>query len=111
MFLIDSESEQEGGLLRSGRRFRSRKTKMTMTRRGSCSTTRVEDYELMSHFDEGSCDEEEEYQPISEREEEALDPKYKYGTPTTLRTSLDVRSRNSSPNGFVNQSNNSGGNN
>ena len=35
--------------------------------RGSCSTEREEEgYEFASYLDEGSCDEEEEYQPISE---------------------------------------------
>ena len=30
-----------------------------------------EGYELASYFDKGSCDEEEEYQPISEGDEES----------------------------------------
>ena len=69
--------------------------------------SRGEDYELMSHFDEGSCDKEEEYQSISEedKEIEAPDPNHQYDTPTTLCISLEVRSRNSSPSGFVNTSN------
>ena len=65
----------------------------------------------MSHFEGGSCDEEEEYQTIPEREEEeARDPKYEYETPTTLRTSPEVRSKNSSSSGFVNTSNTNFGN-
>ena len=50
--------------------------------------------------------------PLYEREEDekSPDPKYKFDTHTTLRTSSEVRSRNSSPSGFVNKSNNSGGN-
>ena len=69
---------------------------------------------MASLFDEGSCDEEEEYQPISKREEEqeqAIDPEYEYDTPTTLPTSPKVRDRNSSSSGFFNQSNSSGENN
>ena len=51
-----------------------------MIRRGSCSTTRGEDYELMLQFDGGSYDKEEGYQPIpewEEEEEEAPDLEYK----------------------------------
>ena len=70
MFPSDNRIELEGGNLRSGRRFQLGKKRRTMTRRGSCSMTRGEDYELTSHFDEGSRDVEEEYQLISEREEE-----------------------------------------
>ena len=70
MFPVDRRTKLEGGYLRSGRIFRLRKRRKNMTRRGSCSTTRGEDYKSTLHFDEGSCDEEEEYQPISEREEE-----------------------------------------
>ena len=35
---------------------------------------------------------------------------YEYTIPSTPRTSLEVRSRNSSPSGFVNQGNNNSGN-
>ena len=71
-----------------------------------------EDYDLVSHFNEGSYDEEEEYQPIpkNEEEEEAPSSKCGYTIPTTPRTFPEVRSRNSSPSGFVNKSNNSHGN-
>ena len=68
MFPVDNGTELEGGHLRSGRRFRLRKRRKIVTRRGSCSTTRGEDYELALHLAKGSYDEEEEYQPISERE-------------------------------------------
>ena len=76
MFPGDNENELEGGCLRSGRRFWSRQ-RATTTRRGSCRTTRGEDYELVLHFDEGSCDE-EEYNPIFEKQdkEEAPYPEY-----------------------------------
>ena len=66
MFSGNSETELEGGILRSGRIFRSGKRRRTATRRGSCSVTGGEDYELASHLDEGSCDEEEECQLIYE---------------------------------------------
>ena len=74
--------------------------------------TRGEDYESESHFNIGSCGKEEEYQPIpkKEEEEETPYPEYEYTTHTTPRTSLELRSRNSSPSGFVNQSNNGHGN-
>ena len=61
MFFVDSENEQEGTPLRSGRIFRSRKRRKIVTRRGSCTKARGEYYEITSHLDEGSCDEEEEY--------------------------------------------------
>ena len=89
MFLDNNEIELEGGCLRSRKIFWSGKRRRTATRRGSCSTTGGEDYPLASHFDEGSCDKEEEYQPIFEKEEEeeVLYPGYGYDIPTTLRTS------------------------
>ena len=62
----DNGMALEGGRLRSGRIFRSGKRR-TITR-GSCNTTRQEDYELNSHFDEVSCDKEYAYKSISERE-------------------------------------------
>ena len=83
-----------------------------MTRRGSCSMTGGEDYDLASHFDKGSCEEEDEYHPIpkNEEEEEAPDLEYEYAIPTIPRTSPEVRSRNSSPSRFVNTSNTNCGN-
>ena len=74
MFPRDSGTALEGGRLRSGRQYRSRKRRRTVTRRGSCSTTRGEYYELTSHFDKGPCDKEEEYHHILEREEEEEEP-------------------------------------
>ena len=73
---LDVETKQEGGRLRSGRRFQSGKRRRTTTRRGSCIMIRGEEYKLALHFDEGSCDEEKEYHPIpeTEEEEEAPDP-------------------------------------
>ena len=65
---------------------------------------------MTSHFDEGSYDEEEEYYPISEREEEAPDPEYEYGTLMNPLIYLEVRFRNSSPSRFVNTTNNNSGN-
>ena len=62
----------------------------------------------MSQIDEGSCDEEEKYQPIFEEEEELEDsvenprPKHEYNTPTMPHTSPEVRSRNLSPSRPVN---------
>ena len=112
MFPGDNGTELEGGRLRSGRRFWLGNTRRTVTKRRSCNRTGGDDYDLTSHLEGGSCNEEEEYLPLYEREEDekSPDPKYEYDTHTTLRTSSEVRSRNSSPSGFVNQSNNSGGN-
>ena len=72
MFLGDSETEVESGCLTSKRKFISRKGRNTLLGRGCCNTTREkEEYELASYLDEGSCDEEEGYQSISERDEES----------------------------------------
>ena len=64
MFLGSTKPELEAGFLRSGRRFRFRKRRKT-----SPSLFRECDYKVESWLDEGSCDKEEEYQPISEVEE------------------------------------------
>ena len=111
MFPRDSGTELESGCLRSGRRFRSRKRRKTLLGRGSCSTTREEEgYELPSHLDEGSYNREEEYQLISEGDEEseeltkAPDPGHGYNSPMTPRTSLEVRSRDLYPSAFINTS-------
>ena len=64
-----------------------------MIRRGICSTNKGYDYELASHFDEGSCSEDEVYQLLSKIEEEkstTLDLEYDYGTPTTLGPSPEI---------------------
>ena len=83
-----------------------------MTKRESYSTTEREEYDLVSHFDEGSCDEEEEEHPISEKEyeEEVNDLEYKYAIPMNPHTYPEVRSKNSSPSCFVNKGNNNSGN-
>ena len=70
MFPGDNKIELETGCLGSRRIFRLGKRRKTLLGRGSCSTTREEDYKLTSHIDEGSCDEEEEYQPIPKIEEQ-----------------------------------------
>ena len=59
MFPGDSGTEVEVGCLRG------RKRRKTITIRGSYSATIEENYELMLYLDEGSCNEELEYQPIS----------------------------------------------
>ena len=110
MFHGDSRTELEIGCLGSGRIFRSGKRRKTVMGRGSCSATRGVYYDLVSHVDEGSCDKEEEYQLIFEEEEESEElaetpnPKHKYDTSTTLRTSPKVRSIKSSPSSVVNTS-------
>ena len=66
MFSGNSEIELESGRLRSGKQFRPGKRKRMVTRRGSCSATGGEDYELGLHLNGGSCNQEEEYQIIFE---------------------------------------------
>ena len=61
MFPSDSETELEGGCLRSGRIFWLGKRIRMTTRRGSYSMIGREDYKLVSHFDVHSCDEKEEH--------------------------------------------------
>ena len=77
--------------------------------------TKRRDYKLASHFNKGSCDEEEEYQLISEKEdeEEAPNPYQQYDIPATPHTSPgpEVISRNTSPIGFFDHNNNNSGNN
>ena len=71
MFPGYSGTKLYSGFLRSGRRFRYGKQRKTMLGRGSCSTNREEEgYDLASYLDEGYCDEQEEYQSISEGYEE-----------------------------------------
>ena len=71
MFASHRGPDIEIGYLRSGGILWSGKRRRTASRRGSWNMTRGEEYDLMSHFYEGSCKEEEEYQLISEEEEEA----------------------------------------
>ena len=72
MFLGDSGTEVEPVFLISRRRFISNKRRKTLSERGTCSTDREEEgYEFASYLDEGSCDEEEEYQLIYEGDKES----------------------------------------
>ena len=70
MFPIDSGIDLEGGNLRSERIFCLRKRRKIVTRGRSCSMARGEDYKITSNLKEGYFDKKEEYQLISEREEE-----------------------------------------
>ena len=69
MFPGDSGTKLESVFLRGGRIFRYKKKRKTLFGRGSCCTDREEDgYELASYMDEDSCEEEEDYGPMSEGE-------------------------------------------
>ena len=107
MFPINSENEKEGGLLRSGRKFRLRKRRRTATRIGICGMNERRDYELAPHLNRESWIEEEEYRIISEEKEEAPNLKQYYDIPTTLRASLTykVRPKSVSKCDFSNHSN------
>ena len=71
MFPGDSGTKLESVFLRSGRIFRYEKRRKTLFGRGSCCTDREEDgYELASYMDEDSCEEEEEYEPMSKGEKD-----------------------------------------
>ena len=61
MFLADSETDEEGGHLRSVRRLWLGKRRRIAIGRESCSATGRGDYELVPQIDGESCDEEEEY--------------------------------------------------
>ena len=83
MFPREGGTELESGFLRSRRRFRFGKRQKTMFERGSCSIGHEEEgYEFTSYLDEGSFDEEEVYQLISEENKEseestkALEPEH-----------------------------------
>ena len=110
MFPIDSVTDLESRLLRSEKRFRSDKRRKNLLGRGSYITNKEEGYEIASYLDEGSCDEEEEYQPIFEGDEhseystEATEWEHGYKLPTTLHISLEVRSIDLSPSTSVNTS-------
>ena len=58
MFPRDRGTKLDAGYLRSKRWFRSWKRRKNLLGRGSCGTSKEEDYQLTSHVDEGSCDEE-----------------------------------------------------
>ena len=69
MFPGSSEDELGTGFLRSGRRFQSGKRRKVIGGRRAYSFPREGEYGCESYLDEGSCDEEEEYILVSEREE------------------------------------------
>ena len=69
MFPGSSEEELDTGFLRSGRRFWSGKRRKLIRDKRAYSFPREGAYGCESYLDEGSCDEEEEYSPISERAE------------------------------------------
>ena len=100
MFPGSTEPELEVRVLRSGRIFRSWKRRKTKRGRRNPSLFEGSEHELRSYKDEGSCDEEEEYRPISEGPEDSKDSKetsrsgHNY---ITLAISPEVRSRISSP--------------
>ena len=76
MFLADIEDDEDGGLLRSGRRFWLGKRRRIATwrkrerERERCSEIGRGDGKLVPQIYEESCDEEEEYRLISGDEEE-----------------------------------------
>ena len=69
MFPGSSEEELDIGFLRSGRTFRLGKRRKVTGDRRDYSFPREGAYGCESYLDEGSCDEEEEYSPISKRVE------------------------------------------
>ena len=68
MFPGSIEPKLESRVLRSGRRFRSGKRRKTKEGRRAPSLFEESEHELQSQVDEGYCNEEEEYSPISEAE-------------------------------------------
>ena len=71
MFPGSTEPELEAGFLRSGRRFRSGKRGKIEEGRRDPSLFEASEHKLWSQEDEGSCDEEEDYIPISKGAEES----------------------------------------
>ena len=100
MFPRRIESELEVGVLRSWRRFRSRKGRKTKRGQWNPSLFEGSKHELQWCEDEGSCDEEEDYSSILEGPEdldstdETSRSEHNY---ITLAISLETRSRVSSP--------------
>ena len=90
MFLTDSNTDEEGGLLRSGRISWWGTRRINVIWREIGSATRRGDYKLVPHLYEESCDEEKEYWLISEDGEEVLYPYHsqEYEIPTNPCTSL-----------------------
>ena len=103
MFLEISKDELDTGFLKIGRRFWSGKRRKVAGGRRAYSVPREGEYGCESHLDEGSCDEEEEYSTISEREESkesagSLRTRREYDIP---RRSPKVRPRSSSLEPYV----------
>ena len=71
MFPESTEPELKYGFLRSGRRFRSEKIRKAVRGRQTPNLFEESEYEVELRLDEGSCDEEEDYSPISEGVEES----------------------------------------
>ena len=69
MFPGSLELELEARFLRSGRIFCSGKTRKTIGGRRNPSLFEENEYKVKLRLGEGSCDEEEEYSPISEGQE------------------------------------------
>ena len=78
MFLGSGEPKLEVGFLRSGRRFRSGKRRKIEEGRQAPSVFEESEHEHQSQVHKGSCDEEEDYSPISEGAE---DSKENFKTP------------------------------
>ena len=70
MFPGSTEPELEAGFLDTGRRFKSGKRRNTVGGRWTLSLFEESEYKVQSQLDEGSCDKEEDYSPISEGAEE-----------------------------------------
>ena len=70
MFPKRTEPELEIGFLRSGRRFKSGKRRKTKRCQWNPSLFEGSEHEIQSCKDEGSCDEEEYYSPISKEPKE-----------------------------------------
>ena len=68
MLPYDSDTDEEGGILRSGRILWSGKRRRTATTREICSATRRGEYDLVPLLDEEYCNKEEEYRLISKYE-------------------------------------------
>ena len=106
MFLGSSEDELDDGFLRSGRRFRSGKRRKVAGGRRAYSLHREGEYGCESHLNEGSCDKEEEYSLIFEREKSRESAESsRIGSDYDIpKISPEVRPRSSSPKPLVNTS-------
>ena len=104
MFPGSTELELEAGIVSSGRIFRSGKRRKTEKGWWNPSMFEESEHELWSYEDEGSCDEEDDYSPISEgpKAEDSAETSRlgrNYITPTI---SQEVRYRVSSPENTAN---------